>query len=186
MPVNGVTAADIAVRASFFAKATELLLEGPAFSGCLVEVHLGIHSVIAEGFFALADAYERHHLKPGKKIEPVKQAALTCAVVCAISPLRPTAALVEEEELLYINPMLAMRAACSVIGHPFDKRAFDERRRHYRMVGSLRLPSLAPLIAEANANDGVLSSDFSFDLAMDERHRLNGLINYFTVLNDMK
>lgn len=186
MPVSGVTSQEIEVRADFFAKATEVLLHGPAFKGCAVDAHPRINLVMAEAFFVIADAYERHHLKPGKRIEPIKQAAIACATVCVVAPLRPRDMKIEQEELLYINPMLAMRASASIIDHPFHNRSFDEQRRHYRMIGATKLPSLRPLIDEANAKDGVLVSGFSVDLDVDERHRLNGLINYFTVLHGMK
>lgn len=174
------------MRAGFFAEAISLHLKDIAFAGTEIEHHPKISSVMAEAFFALTDAYERRHLNAGKKIEPVKQAALTCAVICCVMPLRPVLELVDREELIYINPMLAMRAACAIIAHPFHRRAFDEQRRHYRLTQSLSLPSLAPLLDEANTNDCVLTSNFELDLKRDERDRLNGLVNYFTVLKELK
>jgi hypothetical protein len=186
VPVAGVSSQDILARAGFFEAAIEVALASPAFVGVPLFHHPRIPVVLAESYFALTEAYKYHHLQPGKRTEEIKQAALTAATICVVKPLRPQHGAAATEEMIYCNQMLAMRAACAIVEHPFGSRAFDERRRFYRAIGDFALPAIAPLIAEANANNGELTTEFSFDLSLRERHDLNMLINMFAVLRDLR
>jgi len=187
LPVSSRTVEEISARAGYFTHMLDIQAGAPAFEEIQIEYHPRIPIILTEAYFALTDAYKRVHLSEGRRTEPIKQAALTCATIAVIKPLRPIGSPeIDREEYLYINPMLAMRAACSIVEHPFDRRAFDDRRRFYRSLSLASLPSLDPLIDEANENDGVLSSDWHFVLTQHELRDLNHLISMFAVLADLK
>jgi hypothetical protein len=102
-------------------------------------------------------------------------------------PIRPDGdGPIESPEILYANPMLAMRIASAVIDHPFERRAFDSRRRFCRDLQRLSLPSLQPLIDEANANDGKLASEWEIELTPDEMKTLDRLVCMMEVLSELK
>jgi hypothetical protein len=152
-----------------------------------VRFHPKIGDLLAEVYFALTDAYKAAFLSPGRRTEARKIAALTCASIAAVQPLRPPASTIEREEYLYINPMFAMRCACAIVDHPWHKRAFDERRRFCKALMDIRLPCTDDMIADANANDGViLLGTYSLDLSPPERAFLHMLIGRFEVLEQQK
>src|ERR1700722_1310110 len=106
----------------------ELLLGGPAFNHLGIQYHANVHNVLAHVYFAMSEAYKTEFLNPGKGTDPTKQAALTCAAICAVKPLRPLPTDEVHEEHIYVNQMLAMRCACAIIDHPIQDHSFDEQR----------------------------------------------------------
>jgi hypothetical protein len=171
---------------AFFGRLMEIQLASPAFVGAEVEYHPKVSSLLTEAYFAITDAYKRIFLNEGRRTEVIKQAALTCAVISAIQPLRPKTTPVDDDRLLYINPMFAMRAACAIIDHPFHLRGFDNQRRFYVNLSSLSLPCLAPMIDEANDNDFALTTLWKLELSPEEIRELNHIISLFSVLYEMK
>jgi hypothetical protein len=89
LPVVGKQPADIDARAAFFKRIIELLIGSAAFSHLALQYHSNVHVVLTHVYFALSEAYKAEFLKPGKGTDPTKQAAITCAAICAVNPLRP-------------------------------------------------------------------------------------------------
>lgn len=161
-------------------------VEAEAFRQIPIAYHDRIPIALAEAYFAISEAYKRVHLEEGRRTNPIKQAAFTCVAISVIRPLRPVdSPEIDNEELLYVNQMLAMRASCAIIDHPFHKRAFDDQRRFYRSLSTLSLPSLDPLIGEVNNSDGKIISEYDLELSLTEQRELNFVVSMFTVLNDL-
>jgi hypothetical protein len=142
----GKRAADIDARAAFFLQMIELLTGSSAFSHLEIQYHSNVHYVLTHVYFAMSEAYKAEFLNAGKGTDPTKQAALTCAAICAVKPLRPLPTEVVHEEHLYINQMLAMRCACAIINHPIQNLTFDEQRRIYLHMDRFLFPSANPIL----------------------------------------
>ncbi len=84
------------------------------------------------------------------------------------------------------NPMLAMRCSCSIINHPFHKRPFDDRRRVYRAFFGFNLQSIDPILAEARASGGEITSDWEISLVPAEEALLNLLVDDFVMYSKFK
>jgi hypothetical protein len=183
LPVKGKQASEIAARAAFFLRMIERQTASEAFRNVEVTYHDLIHSVLAHVYFALSEAYKAEFLKPGSGTDPTKQAALTCAAICAVNPLRPIPGEKVVEEHLYLNPMLAMRSACAVIGHtlPHD---FDAARRIYLQAQRFNFPSVKSILDEATINNGEIKTAVAITLTPDEEQCLKGLITFFVNLRD--
>lgn len=186
MPVVGKTGREIAARAAYFKLTSDLTIREVDFADKPIGYHPRIHDVTAEAYFAVSEAFKREYLGPNHRSEPAKIAALTCAVISMVRPIRYVdPGNVVDEAVLYVNAMVAMRAAVVIIDHPFHKRAFDDRRRFYRMLREIDLPCLTPILDEANQNDGVLTSNWQIQLQRSDRTTLNGLVTMFSVLAAM-
>ncbi len=179
MPVIGKQAADITARAAFFEMMIELLTGSSAFNHLEIQYHSNVHNVLAHVYFALSEAYKAEFLNLGKGTDPTKQAALTCAAVCAVNPLRPLPTEAVHEEHIYINQMLAMRCACAIIDHPIQNLTFDEQRRIYLQMERFKFPSVQVILDEAAANKGEIKSNVAIELTPTEQAHLKGLIALF-------
>lgn len=179
MPVRGKQQADIDNRAAYFKEMIELLLGSSAFNHLEVQYHENVHKVISHVYFALSEAYKRKFLHDGAGTDPTKQAALTCAAVCAVKPLRPLPTNKVHYEHIYMNQMLAMRCACAIIDHPIQSLGFDEQRRIYMHMDRFQFPSTTPILDEAAANKGEIKSNVEITLTPKEEGDLKGLIALF-------
>lgn len=186
MPVVGKTAAEIDARAAYFLRMIELLTGSSAFNHLEIIYHSNVHYVLAHVYFAMSEAYKSEFLNPGTRTDPTKQAALTAAAICAVNPLRPISTSAVVEEHLYLNQMLAMRCACSIIEHPIHQRSFDEQRRIYLQMQRFVFPSVQPILDEAASNNGDIISNISMTLTRDEEQILKGLISLFVVYKELK
>jgi hypothetical protein len=140
-----------------------------------------VHNLLAHVYFALSEAYKGEFLYPKKGTDPTKQAAITCATIAVVRPLHAPSPVIEKEEYIYINEMLAMRCACGIVDHPVHTRGFDEQRRIYMMLGRLVLPSIAPIVDEAVAYNGAITSNFEIKLTTAEEFNLKALVSLFVV-----
>lgn len=146
-------------------------------------------SILAHVYFCLTDAYKAEFLKDGHRTDGAKRAAITCATLSYVAPLRPPPGtnIVEADDsyegslYLYANPMLAMRAASTLVKHPFNKRPFDDRRRIYSALRGLKFPSVDWIIDEAINNDGVISSSCAVKLTEQEMANLSLLTDDFVI-----
>jgi hypothetical protein len=179
LPVVGKQAADITARAAFFLQMIELLTGSSAFNHLELQYHSNVHNVLAHVYFAMSEAYKAEFLNAGKGTDPTKQAALTCAAICAANPLRPLPTETVHEEHLYINQMLAMRCACAIIDHPIQNLTFDEQRRIYLHMQRFVFPSIKPILDEAAANNGEIKSNLAIELTSTEEAHLKGLVALF-------
>jgi len=186
LPVVGKTAAELDARAAYFLKMIERQTASAAFSHLQLTYHSNVHNVLAHVYFAMSEAYKALFLNPGTGTDPTKQAALTCAAICAVNPLRPIPTEEVVEEHLYINQMLAMRCACSIIEHPVYLRSFDEQRRIYLLLQRCRFPSIDAILNEAATNNGEIKTSLSIKLTQDEEKTLKGLIALFVAYQEMK
>lgn len=186
MPVVGKTALDISKRADFFKDAFETQIQAPAMQGLGLVYHEKMPEILAHAYFAMSGAYKKTFLYPQKQTDPTKQAALTCAAIAFIKPLRPPDACIQREEYIYVNAMLAMRMACAIVEHPFHTRDFDSQRRFFKQLDLLDLPSVTSIMNEAAANGGEIKGNLQVNLTRSEEYQLKSLINMFVVLRDMK
>jgi hypothetical protein len=186
VPVVGKTALDISARAAFFKDAIETQIRAPAMQGLGLVYHDRMPEILAHAYFAMSQAYKRTFLYPDKQTDPTKQAALTCAAFAFIKPLRPPDARIQREEYIYVNAMLAMRAACAIVEHPFHTRDFDSQRRFFKQLDLLDLPNVTSIMNEAAANGGEIKGNLQITLTRQEEYQLKSLINMFVVLRDMK
>ena len=186
MPVVGKTALDISTRADFFKDAIETQLQAPAVQGLGLIYHDKMPEILAHAYFAMSEAYKKTFLYPDKQTDPTKQAALTCAAIAFIKPLRPPDLRIVREEYIYVNAMLAMRTSCAIVDHPFHSRDFDSQRRWFKQLDLLDVPNVTSIMTEAAANSGEVKGNIQISLTRQEEYQLKSLINMFVVLRDMK
>jgi hypothetical protein len=131
----------------------------------------------------LSQSYKRIYIREGNKTDTPKRAAITCAAIAAVQPLRPPLVVndLDKEEYIYANPMFAIRCASSIVGHPFDKRPYDDRRRAYRAILGFSFPSISPILQEARARNGDITSEFDINITGDEEAKINLLVEQFTI-----
>jgi hypothetical protein len=148
---------------------------------------------LSEAYFLLSESYKAYRSEGDHRTANSKIAAITCAAVCAINPLRPPKADFEILEVRYANPMFAMRCAASIIEHPWHLRAFEERRRTYDELTATHFPCLDVFIRDvANAEKKELeyyntkSDKFSVGITFPEITRIESLVNRFVVYEEMK
>jgi hypothetical protein len=137
--------------------------------------------ILAEAYFALSEAYKRERLEKESRTEWVKAAALVAAAVCVINPLRPIGR-ADTIEWLYVNPAFAMLCAYGHAQHIFAAQSFDERRRLYQALQSVRLPCLDPLISEGNVTGGKFTTTWNLKLSAGEISILDALVTAFNLL----
>lgn len=186
LPVVGKQAADITARAAYFQKMIELLIGSSAFNHLEIQYHSNVHNVLAHVYFAMSEAYKSEFLNTGSRTDPTKQAAITCAAICAVNPLRPLPTEAVHEEHLYINQMLGMRCGCAIINHPIQNLTFDAQRRIYLQMQRFQFPSIKPLLDEAAANNGEIKSTVSVKLTPAEEATLKGMIALFVAFKDLQ
>lgn len=186
MPVAGKTAAELEKRADYFDKMIRLQARSPALSGLEILWHSHIGMLLSHIYFAVSEAYKGEFLYPDKRTDPTKQAAFTCAAIAVVKPLHSPSSEVDREEYVYMNQMLAMRCACGIVEHPFHARAWVERRRIYKMLERVQLPSTSPIIEEAFGNNGTINTDWKIILSVQEEFSLQSLVNLFVVYKDLK
>jgi hypothetical protein len=186
LPIVGKQQADIDGRAAFFKEVIGLLTGSSAFNHLEIQYHSEVHKVISHVYFALSEAYKRQFLHDGAGTDPTKQAALTCAAICAVKPLRPLPTNKVHYEHIYINQMLAMRCACIIIDHPIQFRTWDEQRRIYMQMDRFMFPSVKPILEEAATNNGEIKSNFKITLSPQEEATLKGLISLFEAYKSLK
>ncbi|MBX9710674.1 MAG: hypothetical protein K2X60_06535 [Xanthobacteraceae bacterium] len=186
MPVVGKTALEISNRAAFFKTAIDIQLAAPAMQGLGLGYHPLMPDILAHAYFAMSEAYKKQFLYPAKQTDPTKQAAITSAAIAFIKPLRPPDSRIQREEYIYVNPMMAMRAACGIVDHPFHTRDFDGQRRFFKQLDLLDFPNVTSIMSEAAANGGEIKGNLQITLTRQEEYQLKSLINMFVVLRDMK
>lgn len=184
MPVVNVAADDIVARAKYFRQMLDNELASPVLRGAELFYHDSMPDILAHCCFAISEAYKKIYLVNGHRTDSSKRAALTCATIVAIAPIRQNPDSNSEEkaiEAAYANPMLAMSCSCSIVNHPFHKRPFDDRHRVYRAFFDFSLPSIEPILAEARANRGAIISDWEIPLTSPEETLLNLLVDDFVM-----
>jgi hypothetical protein len=186
MPVAGKTASEISTRAEYFRKMIDLQCRSPAMRDLGLVYHPNAADVLSHIYFGLSEAYKAEYLYPDRRTDPTKQAAITCAAIAVVKPLRPPSAEIEREEFLYVNQMFAMRCSCSIIEHSFHTQAFDARRRVYKQLSLIEFPCTKEAMTEAANNNGQIKSELVFDLSSTEDYKLKSLMNLFVVLNDLQ
>jgi hypothetical protein len=188
VPVVGVPAADLASRENYFRQMIEMELASPALREANLTYHAAMPNILAHCYFAVSEAYKKIYLRDGHRTDLPKRAALMCATIVAVGPIRTVPGANDPElaaEAAYANPMLAMRISSSIIKHPFHKRPFDDRRRVYRAFFSFKLPSIDPILEEARTNNGAIPTDWQISLSAAEESLLNLLVDDFVVYSKL-
>jgi hypothetical protein len=183
VPVVGKTAEAIAARANTFRTLAEIQLQQDDVMKLNVVFRPESALVLAEAYFALSEAYKRKRLSSTSLTEWSKAGALVAATVSVISPLRPGGR-IDDPTWLYLNPAFGMLCAYGHTQHVFFARPFDERRRFYQSLQSLRLPCLDYIIAEANKQNGNLTSTWELTLSDAEMSMLDVLVSSFVLLRE--
>jgi len=80
---------DIAARADYFEKMIEMQLSASGFRNVNLLYHPEMPNILAHVYFALTNAYKKLYLNPGSRTDSAKRAALTCATIAAVVPIRP-------------------------------------------------------------------------------------------------
>ncbi len=188
MAVYGVSEADIAARAEYFLHRIEATVNSPALKDAGLIYHERVHDILAHVYFALSQSYKKTCLKEGNRTDSWKRAAITCASVTAVQPIRPPLIVndLDKEEYLYANPMLAMRCACPIVEHVFEKRPFDDQRRQFKSILGLTFPCIEPILIEARKNNGVINREHDVMLSSDEESKINSLIEHFMLFSYLK
>jgi len=186
LAVVGKSPAEVATRADYFQKMIDLQLGSKVLKDLGVVYHPRVPELLAHVYFALSEAYKAEFLYPGKRTDPTKIAAITCATIAVVRPLHAPVSTITKEEYIYMNEILAMRCACSIVDHPVHIRGFDEQRRVYKMLQRLQLPSVDQIINEAVQSNGAIASEVQIKLLPQEEFALKALINLFVVYKDLK
>jgi hypothetical protein len=181
LPVVGKAAEDVAARAETFRILAAIQLSQPDFAALKIVFSPGIENVLAEAYFALSEAYKRVRLRRDSRTEWVKAGALVAATVSVINPLRP-AGRADKIEWPYVNPAFAMLCAYGHAQNIFAAQPFDERRRLYQSLQSIRLPCLDPIIREGNVTNGCFTSYWDLTLLPGEISMLDALVTAFNLL----
>lgn len=181
MAVVGKTAEDVVARAETFRILAEIQIQQHDFKALNIAFDPASAVILAECYFALSEGYKRKRLHDTSRTEWTKAAALVAATVSVVNPLRPSGR-VDDPSWLYINPSFGMLCAYGHARHIFFVRAFDDRRRFYQSLQSLRLPCLDPIIAEGNVTNGKFVSNWTIDISQGEMSQLDGLVTSFAIL----
>jgi hypothetical protein len=83
---------------------------------------------------------------------------------------------------MYVNQEFGMLCASGHAQAAFIEQDFDERRRLYQSLQSIRLPCLDPIIREGNAQGGKFTSDWNVALSAAETSQLDALVTTFNLL----
>jgi hypothetical protein len=188
VPVYGIDQADLSTRADYFSLRIEATMQSPALKNVGLVYHARIPNVLAHAYFALSQAYKKTCLKEGNRTDSWKRAAITCAAITAVQPLRPPLIVndLDKEEYLYANPILAMRCACPIVEHKFEKRTFDDQRRQYKSIMGMTFQSVEPILAEARRENGEINSTFDIMLSSDDEAKINALIEHFMLFSYLR
>jgi hypothetical protein len=188
VPVYGVPQADILSRARYYRQRIEDTVSSAALRDVGLVYHDHIHDILAHVYFAISQAYKKTCLKSGNRTDAWKRAAITCASITAVQPLRPPLIVndLEREEYLYANPILAMRCACPIVEHQFEKRPFDDQRRQYKSILGMQFPCIEPILVEARKSNGIIENEYDVMLTTDEEAKINSLIEHFMLFSYMR
>jgi hypothetical protein len=180
LPVVGKTAEEIATRANTFRKLAAIQSLQPDFAALNVAFRPETANILSEGYFALSEGYKRKRLISGSRTEWTKAAALVAATVSVVNPFRPGGR-VDDPTWLYINPAFSMLCAYGHAQNIFFARPFDERRRFYQSLQSVRLPCLDPIISEGNVSNGNFTSCWNINVSDAEMSILDALVSLFGI-----
>lgn len=172
---------EIAARAETFRTLAEIQLRQPDIAALNIALSRRIESVLAEAYSALREAYKRVRLRGTSRTEWVKASALVAATVSVVNPLRPSGR-ADKIEWPYVNPSFAMLCAYGHAQNIFTAQPFDEKRRLYQALQSIRLPCLDPIIAEGNVTHGNFHSNWNITLIPGETSMLDALVTNFNLL----
>jgi hypothetical protein len=180
-------------RANFFKNMATRFAAGEAVQKAGI-VFNPLHALtLAEAYYLLSESYRSYRMETDHRTATPKIAALTCAAICAVNPLRPPKADFENLDVRYANPMFAMRCAISIVTHPYHLRAFEERRRILDELAITHFPCLDPYLADVACGQKKPLDDynmkldkFSVGISMDEITRIESYVSRFTVFQDQK
>ena len=122
--------------------------------------HDGHPDLLAHVYFAIHDAFKSCYVRHGHLSDAAKRAAASCAAVIAVAPLHPNPNVTRavdsstDDDIDYPNPFMAARCAAVYLPHPFEKKAWDARRRDYCGYTGLQFPSVEPIIADWESSGG--------------------------------
>lgn len=184
MPVANVAPAKIAERADFFERVATDVLRGPSYQGLNLNFTANAFGICAEVYFFLNEAYKAARIPVGSLTKPPKQAAISSLAIGVTMPIRPPSTYVEKPASLHVNGALALRIAAGAVNMSTLNWTGYSRLRFYRMVQGMDFPSLAPMLAEAIANNSSLTSTFQPSLNKDELSKIDALVAYIEVLVD--
>jgi hypothetical protein len=98
-----------------------------------------------------------------------------------VNPLRP-AGRCDKLEAMYANPSFGLLCAFGQARRIFNEPTFDQRRRLQQALIYARFPSLDPIIAEGNLNNGILNSIWELKLVDGEKSFLHMIVTHFQAL----
>jgi hypothetical protein len=188
VPILGVSAQAIFTRAAFFKDRIDAQLGSAALRGVELLYHSNAPELLAHVYYGLSEAYKTIYLTKGNRTDPLKRAAITCAAISAVRPIRPPLSMnnIEKEEYIYVNSMFGVRCASSIVGRVFDKRPHDDRRRIFRSLAGFSFPSVDPIIEEARKNNGAITTEFQLNISTKEESDISILIELFWVYQYLK
>jgi hypothetical protein len=188
-----VTGDRITRRAQFFLEMGNKQVGSQSIRNGGIKISIATAQVLAEAYFLLSESYKSYRSEGEHKTANPKIAAMTCAAICALNPLRPPKADFGVLEIRYANPMFAMRCASAIIEHPWHTRSFEERRRTYDELTTLQFPCLDKFIQDVSSGRkrpledyNTKTDKFSIGLTFPEIARIESLINRFVVYQELK
>ncbi len=194
MSVPSRSAEELTERSAYFKHILDLQCGSSLFRLSPIEYHVSMPEILAHVYFCLTDAYKQKHLHIGHRTDLAKRAAIKAATIAYVAPLRPPPGVnippqddsFEGSLYRYANPMLAMRAASSVVAHPFHKRPFDDRRRVFNALAGLKFASVDPILAEARTNEGLITSAWTINITPQEESNIGLLVDQFILYSMLK
>ena len=145
--------ARVAKRVIYLHDTTQDLVAGPLDNG---EVFIRVDELwrVAEGYFLLSEAFKAVRLKPGRRTEPAKIAAMMAMAVMTFRPMRPgNPDDVRFPETDKANQLLAVAIGCEVLGISIDWLLLDQLKRLLRAMDLADAPSLAEYVADARLDN---------------------------------
>jgi hypothetical protein len=120
VPIVGISEDTLSARTLFFQDRIDAQLKSAALKNIGLVYHTKIPDILSHVYFGLSQSYKRIYIREGNKTDTPKRAAITCAAIAAVQPLRPPLVVndVDKEEYIYANPMFAIRCSSSIVGHP--------------------------------------------------------------------
>lgn len=180
-------------RAQFLRKMGQRHISTPLLQSVGMKFDDAAALTLSEAYYLLSESYKSYRNEPDHRTANPKIAAMTCAAICAINPLRPPAADFGIVEIRFANPMLAMRCATTIIQHPYHMRAFDERRRIYDELAITHFPCLDPYISDVKAgnkkpleNYNTKPDKFSIGISLQEVTKIESFVSRFIVYEQQK
>ncbi len=177
----------VRTRADFFLNESNHMSKMDRFSRLDFKMDESHALNAAECYFLISEAYKAlRQENPKHKTQYPKIAAMTSMVIVHTNPFRPTKPVNEtNKEILYANPLLALRLGCNIVDHPFAKRPSIQKSNFCEGMLNSKLPCLDNYLLEMRDGTRHLGDSYDVELSIRELREIDTRLSFFQVLGEM-